>query len=113
MPLPLIAGALGGLALGGVKSLLGAGQEKRDRALAADTQRYSPWTGMQAAPVKENDVVGNLVSGGVAGAQFGQGLDSFLGQQNAAQAQQDETANFMQQFGQRQAAGPKLGNYKL
>lgn len=78
MPLPLLAGALGGLALGGVKSLLGADKEKRDRALAADTQRYSPWTGMQAAPVEENDVVGNLVSGGVAGAQFGQGLDSFL-----------------------------------
>lgn len=78
MPIPLIAGALGGLAIGGVKSLLGAEKEKRDRQLAADTQRYSPWTGMQAGPIEKNDVVGNLLQGGIGGALQGQSIGAAL-----------------------------------
>lgn len=65
--LPLIGAGIG--AAGGIlKSILGADKEKRDRQLAADTQRLSPWTGMQAGPIAQNDVMGNILQGGVGGA---------------------------------------------
>lgn len=49
-------------------------KEKRDRKLAAETQRLSPWTGLQAGPVKEADPMGSAIAFGATGAQIGGGM---------------------------------------
>lgn len=67
-------GAGGGALAGGVKAKMAADKETKDRALAADTQRYSPWTGLQAAPVEAANPVGDVLQGAVGGGMFGQGL---------------------------------------
>lgn len=61
-------------ALGLAKSeLIDKPQAKKDRKLAAETQRLSPWTGLEASPVKEADPFGTALQFGAAGAQMGQG----------------------------------------
>lgn len=56
-------------------------REKRDRALAAETQRYSPWTGLKANQIREADPFGAALQGGMTGMQMGQdpGFTSMLG----------------------------------
>lgn len=93
--LPLLAiGALAGL---GKSLLIDGPKEERQRKLAAETQRLSPWTGLKAEPVQEADPLGSALSFGLAGAQLGQGMEQadlneammkkqmeFLDRQNAA-----------------------------
>ena len=55
-------------------------KEDRQRELAASTQRYSPWTGLQAGAIEEADPLGQGIQGGLQGAAFGQNM------QNAAAA---------------------------
>jgi hypothetical protein len=46
--------------------------ETADRNLAAETQRYSPWTGISAGPIRHaNSQFGDVFSGGVQGAMMG------------------------------------------
>lgn len=54
--------------------LVDAPREERERELAAKTQLYSPWTGLKANPIQEADPLGSAMQGGIAGAQFGAGL---------------------------------------
>jgi hypothetical protein len=92
--LPLLAGA----ALGGVKTLFGKGRESRDRKLAAETQRYAPWTGLEAKPVQEESLFGNLLQGGVTGAMLGQGLGeaaNVAGAGGAAAGSAADTVNLL------------------
>lgn len=60
-------------------------QAERDRKLAAETQRFSPWTGLKAQPVKEANVMGDAMTFGLAGASMGQNME-------AAKAQNGLTA---------------------
>ena len=69
-------GAAAGAASGIAKGKMASDREAKDRQLAADTQRNSPWTGMQAGPIREADVVGDVLGGTVGGAMAGQGLAS-------------------------------------
>lgn len=49
--------------------------EDSDRKLASATQRYSPWTGMQANQIRNaNSSFGDVFSGGLGGAMMGQSL---------------------------------------
>lgn len=51
--------------------------EASDRQLAADTQRYSPWTHLQAQPIRSaGSTFGDVFGGGVNGAMTGQNLKS-------------------------------------
>lgn len=43
----------------------------RERTLAAATQRFSPWTHLQAGPVQEADPLGSALTFGGAGASIG------------------------------------------
>lgn len=70
MALPLL---LAGLGLGATKSIFDQMREGRQRKLAAETERYSPWTGMKSRAPQEADWFGNLLQGGLVGAQLGQG----------------------------------------
>jgi hypothetical protein len=66
--IPLAVG--GGLGL--VKGLMNKSRENKDRALAAETWRNSPWTGVRPGAVERSnlvgDVAGGLASGALAGA---------------------------------------------
>lgn len=78
MALGLAIGAGAGL----LKSqLIDAPREARQRKLAAATQRYSPWTGLQAQPIMPADPFGNALQFGATGAA----LDSNIKTSNAAQ----------------------------
>lgn len=69
---PILGGALIGGGAGLLKSILGDGPaEARQKAVAGATQRYSPWTGMQAQPIKYADPFGSLLQGGTSGALMG------------------------------------------
>lgn len=51
-------------------------KEDRDRWLASQTQRYSPWTGLRAGPIQEADPLGNTLQGGVSGYAQGQNIQN-------------------------------------
>jgi hypothetical protein len=51
-------------------------KEKRQRALAAETQRYSPWTGLHADPIQQADPFGSALQFGATGAALGQNAQS-------------------------------------
>jgi hypothetical protein len=55
---------------------------KRARTLAAATQKYSPWTGLQAQPVQDPNVVGGMMQAGATGAMIGQGVENSSAQNN-------------------------------
>lgn len=62
-------------------------REQRQRKLAAETQRYSPWTGLQAQPVQEADPLGSALSFGATGAQMGAGMENAKAQKGLMEAQ--------------------------
>lgn len=77
-------GAATGAAFGPWGALIGAGvglmknemfdrpQEARDRRQAAETARWSPWTGMQPGPIKRADPFGSVAQGALTGMAMGQ-----------------------------------------
>lgn len=50
-------------------------KENRQRKLAAATQRYSPWTGLEAQPIQEADLGGNILQYGMTGAMMRQNMN--------------------------------------
>jgi uncharacterized protein YfiM (DUF2279 family) len=63
-----------GAALGLAKNaLVDKPKEERQRALAAQTALYSPWTGMKPNEVQESDMFGNAMQGATSGAMLSQG----------------------------------------
>lgn len=83
-PLALLAiGAAAGLAK---SELVDRPKEKKQRELAAATQRYSPWTGLQAQPIKEADPFGSALGLGAAGYQAGIELENQATNQKIADA---------------------------
>ena len=67
-----IWGAIIGGALGGAKGMtVDKDKERRDRYLASETARYSPWTGMKPGAIKEANVLGSMMQGASTGASLG------------------------------------------
>lgn len=84
----MMTGLLIGAGLGLGKSVLfDAPAQKKQAMLAAKTQELSPWTHMQASAPPPVDYMGNMMQGGFAGAQFGQGMQSVDNQQQLLQSQ--------------------------
>jgi len=50
-------------------------QEKRERKLASQTQALSPWTGMQAGPIQQADLVGTVGQGAAQGWAMNQNME--------------------------------------
>lgn len=74
--MPLTIGLIGG-GLGLVKGLtLDRAKEDRQRKLAAETSRYSPWTGLAPGAIQEADPLGGAMQFGVTGASLGQGMEN-------------------------------------
>ncbi len=51
-------------------------KEERDRTLAANTQRWAPWTGLKANPIKEADPFGSALQYGGLGLSVQQGMNA-------------------------------------
>lgn len=62
-------------------------KENRQRQLAAETQRYSPWTGLQAGPIQEADPFGSTLQGGAQGFAMGQNAQNYEGSKKLQEAQ--------------------------
>jgi len=86
----LAAGAALGLAK---NALVDKPKEEKQRALAAQTALYSPWTGMKPNEVQMSDPFGNALQGATAGAMFSQA------------AQQQNMNNELLKLKQQQVAG--------
>lgn len=72
---PLTLMAIGS-ALGLVKSqVVDKPKADKQRKLAAETQRYSPWTHLQANPVQEADPFGSVLQYGVTGGMLGANME--------------------------------------
>lgn len=72
MPFPLLL-ALGAAAGLGKSIAIDAPRANRERKLAAETQRYSPWTGLKPGGISEPDPFGSALSFGLTGFQLDQG----------------------------------------
>ncbi len=59
-------------------------REQKQRNVAATTQQWSPWTGMQAGPIKEHDTLGSAMQGAVTGYSLGQNMGAAKGAAPAA-----------------------------
>lgn len=71
---PLLIAAIMAAA-GAVKGMtVDKNKEDRERKLAAETQRYSPWTGLKAGEIHQADPLGNAIQGGLSGYSFGQNM---------------------------------------
>lgn len=71
--------ALTGLAIAAALSLakskmIDEPQANRQRKLAAETQRYSPWTKLQAKAPQDPNAIGQLIQYGATGAAMGASL---------------------------------------
>jgi hypothetical protein len=66
----------------------------RERTLAATTQKFSPWTGLQAQAPGQVNPMGSTMQGAAAGAGLGQNMSAA---NNNAQLQQAQIAYLNQQ----------------
>lgn len=73
--------------MGGVQMLSGAQKEKRDKTLAAATQRYSPWTGNKAGPIEYADPAATAMQTYGATLGMNQSAANQAGQQKLIDAQ--------------------------
>lgn len=73
MPWGLAIGAGVGLLK---NQLVDVPREKKQRTLAAATQKYAPWTGMSAQPIQQADALGNALQFGSTGASMKNALYS-------------------------------------
>ena len=72
---PLAIAAIIGAIVGAAKHYgVDKPQEEKERKLAAETARYSPWTGMKPGTVKRANLAGSVIQGGATGAMMGAGL---------------------------------------
>jgi hypothetical protein len=85
IPLPLLLAGAGLL-----KSELDRPKVHKQYELAAATQRYSPWTHMQAQKPDDLDPVGNAMQGGVQGMALGQNMEAA---DNMKNLQKEQIAN--------------------
>lgn len=85
------------VAVAGTTAALGVGKsylvdkpkEERQRKLAAETQRYSPWTQLKAGPIEEADPFGTGLQYGVAGFGLANSAQAFQSDQALKKAQTD------------------------
>lgn len=98
------------LALAGAakSELIDRPKEERQRHLAAETQRYSPWTGMQAGGIQEADPFGSALQGGMTGVSLDQASES-ADNAKKLQDQQLETMKTQNELYKKLARNPQFG----
>lgn len=79
--IPLAVGAASGLIQNNQKQA----EYNRQKQLAADTERYSPWTGQHGQmPSGKPNLFNSVLQGGMTGLSFAQGLGGMGGAPGAA-----------------------------
>jgi hypothetical protein len=68
---PVTIGVMAGLGLA-KSELIDRPREERQRQQAANTMRYSPWTGMAPNAIQEADPLGSAMDAGLTGAMLSQ-----------------------------------------
>ncbi len=68
--------SIGMLVMGGLSMMHNLDKEKRDRQLAAATQRYSPWTGVRAQPVEDANPYGDMAQAGAGAMAYEQNKEA-------------------------------------
>ena len=107
-PLTLSAIMAGGGLLKG--EFIDKPKEAQDVWLAAQTQRYSPWTGLRAGAINRADPFGSAMQGGVQGYSLGQNIESAGAAQELNKLRADQLrAQMAQQSGV--GAAPTKLNY--
>lgn len=96
--LPLIA-LLAGAAAGKIKNDQEQQEANRQRKYESERERWSPWTGVHGAYVKNPSEMGNIVQGAGAGLSFGTANPGMFGGGSAASAApaatgMDESINY-------------------
>lgn len=89
-------------------------KEKRQRQLAASTQRYAPWTGLKANPIQEADPAAATMSGAVTGLGMKTNMQDAAAKDNLMNQQANwlKSNPYNYSTGSASAmAGPSLGNY--
>lgn len=84
-----------------------AAKEERQKKLAAETQKYSPWTGLKAGSIDYADPFGSALQGGMTGLQLQQGLDNSKAYQSAMAGNQ--AASFSPSNANKYGLGIDLG----
>lgn len=70
--------AVAGLAVGGIKSLFGRGEDEKKKKIEQIKTMYSPWTGMPGGQYTSGqNTMGNILQGGAAGLQQAQQIDDY------------------------------------
>jgi hypothetical protein len=84
-------GALAGLGMGAAQKGSADKTQARQTNLAAATQEFNPWTGMQAAPIDyaQDLQAPAMMQGAAAGAQGWQGYKNMKAQQQELNAKKD------------------------
>lgn len=68
---PMTIGLMAGMGLA-KSELIDRPREERQRQQAANTMRYSPWTGMAPGAIQEADPFGSAMDAGLTGAMLSQ-----------------------------------------
>ena len=85
-----LAMAAGGAAMGAMKNQGDEQIEAEDRRMAAETARYSPWTGMQPGQIRQANLQNNVMQGAMAGGMMGMNVN----QMNQGNALMDAQTNY-------------------
>lgn len=100
--------------LGGTGLLKGIGPDKwkedRQRNLAANTQRYSPWTHLQANPIEEADPFNSTLQGAASGYAQGQNFQGAAAQKGLTEAQMNYYNSMASGGGGNKGIGMELMN---
>ena len=88
---PVTIGVMAGLGLA-KSELIDRPREERQRQQAANTMRYSPWTGMAPNAVQEADPFGSAIQGGLTGAMLSQNQQKLNTEKTLADAKLKDAA---------------------
>jgi len=70
-----LAMAAGGAAMGAMKNQGDEQIEADDRRLAAETMRYSPWTGMRPGQIRQANLQNSVMQGAMSGGMMGMNMN--------------------------------------
>jgi len=73
-----LAMAVGGGLLGYMKNQGDEEREANDRRLAAETMRYSPWTGMKPGQIREANLQNSIMQGAMGGGMMGMNVGQMM-----------------------------------
>jgi len=112
---PLVLAAIMAAAGAAKAMTVDKAREDRQRKLATETARYSPWTGMTPGQIQEADPFGSALQMGATGFGMGQGMQNQAWMSNTPTEASPWTRYDLQGIGPVASGGAyssALGNYQ-